>query len=203
MLTKTKYVLPALLVILALLVGGAYATWEYARQPATPVDEDLPLGMDVFDYKPEEIIPGGDVEAPLGENHLALIEKILNEPSYGLNATKKPIIHNVLKSNNVIYCDQNVQGGNLKHLMIDDSVNTERLYFVISKASDTEYHAFTFSYYALREGEEGSEIPVYKTVLEKGENGKWTAPRSYIGYATIIDPGIVSVAIDYRTWRQG
>ena len=202
MFMKTKYILPLLIVILTLFVGSAYATWYYACQPAIPVRDDLSLSLNVFDFAPDEIIPGGDIEAPLGENHLDLIEIILNEPDYGLNAKKKPIMHNVLKSNGVIYCDQNVQGGNMKHLMVDSSAYTERLYFLLSKVSDTEYHAFTLSYYDLREGDEGSEIHVYKTVLEKGDNGKWTAPRSYSGYATIIDPGIVSAAIDYRSWRQ-
>lgn len=202
MFSKTKYLLPACCAMLVLLVGSVYATWQYALQRAPSANENVSLTLNEFFYKPEEVIPGGSIEAPLGEDHLELIEMILNEASYGVNATKKPIIHTVLSRNHVIYCDQNVQGGNLKHLMIDSSENADRLHFVISKASDTEYHAFTFSYYDMRNGAIGSEIQVYKTILEKGANGRWTAPRSFIGVAKIFDPGIVSKSIDYTTWRH-
>jgi len=201
--TKTKYLCCALSLLILAMVSGTFATWEYASQPATPVTQTYPFLFEEFYYAPEEVIPGGSIEAPLGQNHLALIEMILNEPSYGLNATKKPIIHNVLKNpGNAIYCDQNVQGGNLKHLMIEASTSTEQLYFVISKVSNTEYHAFTLLYNDLRNGAIGSEISVYKTVLEKGTDGVWRAPRSYVGYAEIFDPGIVQKSINCATWHQ-
>lgn len=201
--SKTKYLMLVCCSVLAAMLGSVYAMWEYATQPSTPVSQSPSFILSEFEYAPEEVVPGGNIEAPLGENHLALIEMILNEASYGLNATKKPIIHNVLRNpGDVIYCNQNVQGGNLKHLMVDSSTATEELYFVISKVSDTEYHAFTLRYNDLRNGEVGSEIMVYKTILEKGQDDIWRAPRSYAGYATIFSPGIVSKSIHYLTWRQ-
>ena len=138
----------------------------------------------------------------MGENHYSLIEKILNEASYGLNATKKPIVHELLtKPGDVVYCNQTVQGGNLKHMLLDAAEGAEFLYFVVTKISDTEYHAFTFVEDALG-GPYGSEIEVYKTVMVCGDNGIWTAPNSYKGYAKINEPVVVSRGIDVTSWRQ-
>ena len=201
--SKVKYLLLIGCVIFATMFGGVCATWFYASQPAASVSQSHSVSVSEFEYTPEEVIPGGDIEAPLGENHLDLITLILNDDRYGLNATQKPIIHNLLKNpGDVIYCDQNVQGGNLKHLMIDSSSATDQLGFVITKVSDTEYHAFTFCYHDVRNGEIGSNVQAYKTILEKKQDGIWYATKSYMGYAAIFSPGIVSVSIDYRTWQQ-
>ena len=191
-----------LILLLLLCTGGVWATWIYAESPASGQGFGVGMGMSVFDYPPEEIVPGGSVEAPLGQNHLALIEMILNEVSYGLNATKKPIIHNTLQQpGDVIYCSQTVQGGNLKHLMIDGVEASEQLYFVITEVSDTEYHTFTFLNSDLNYVI-GTEIPVYKTIMVKGENGKWTAPKSYKGYAKVNRPQQVSKGIDVTSYRD-
>ena len=87
-----------LCLLLLMSTGGAYATWIYAEMPVSGHGFGMDMNMSTFDYPPENIVPGGSVSAPVGENHLTLIEKILNEASYGLNATKKPIIHNTLKN---------------------------------------------------------------------------------------------------------
>lgn len=189
-------------ILLILFIPGVFAFWGYnSTIPSEP--ETFAASLMEFGYKTEEVLPGGgSVSAPVGENHLALIEKILNEPSYGLNATKKPIIHNTLSyPGAVIYCDQKVQGGNLKHLMIDGVAASEKLYFVISEVSDTEYNIFTLVANDLK-GSIGSEIEVYKTVAVKGTDSKWKATVSYHGYAQIISPGKVSRAIDVTTWHS-
>jgi hypothetical protein len=188
-------------ILLVFFIPGVFAFWGYGSPiPGEPAS--FAASLMEFGYKAEEVLPGGgSVSAPVGENHLALIEKILNEPSYGLNATKKPIIHNTLSyPGAVIYCDQKVQGGNLKHLMIDRTSNAEKLYFVVSEVSDTEYNIFTLVANDLK-GSIGSEIEVYKTVVVKGTDNKWKATVSYHGYAKIVSPGKVSRAIDVSTWR--
>ena len=48
----------------------------------------------------------------------------------------------------------------------------------------------------------GQTMLAYKTVMVKGEDGEWTAPRSYQGVATVFDPGIVSKSIDVNTFVQ-
>lgn len=195
--------IPAICLILVMSLSGVYATWRYAVLKLPTTQENLNWSMTLFEYAPEEILPGGGTEvAPMGENHYALIEKILNEASYGLNATKKPIVHELLKKpGDVVYCNQNVQGGNLKHMLLDAAEGAEFLYFVITEISDTEYHAFTFVEDALG-GPYGSEIEAYKTIIVCGDNGIWTAPNSYKGYAKINEPVVVSRGIDVTSWRQ-
>lgn len=187
--------------LLLLSTGGAFAIWIYAGSPVSGNGYGASMDMNTFDYPPEVIIPGGEIEAPLGQNHLLLIEKILNEKDYGLNATKKPIMHTVLESDGVLYCSQTVQGGNLKHLLIDSSVESEKLYFTMAKISDTEYHVFTFLADDL-DLAVGAEIPAYKTVMVKGENGKWTAPKSYKGYIKVNRPGVVNKGVDVTSFRN-
>lgn len=195
--------IPAMCLVLVMSLSGVYATWRYAVLKLPTAQENLIWSITLFEYAPEEILPGGETEvAPMGENHYSLIEKILNEASYGLNATKKPIVHELLtKPGDVVYCNQNVQGGNLKHMLLDAAEGAESLYFVITEISDTEYHAFTFVEDALG-GPYGSEIEVYKTVMVCGDNGIWTAPNSYKGYAKINEPVVVSRGIDVTSWRQ-
>lgn len=200
MIKTTRIILLALL-LLCLSVPGVCAAWQYSHIAPDPADGQLLSGVGIFDYPPEEIVPDDETSSSLGENHLTLIETIVFEESYGLNATKKPIIHNYLKEpGDVIYCSQNVQGGNLKHLMVDSSSGSERLYFVITKISDTEYHAFTMRYADVTGHAVGTEIEAYKTVLTK-KDGTWSAYASYYGYAKVSAPGTVSRAIDVTTWR--
>ena len=79
--------------------------------------------------------------------------------------------------------------------MIDSSSDTERLYFIITKISDTEYHTFTMRYEDLTTKTVGAEIEVFKTIMVK-ENGKWDATYSYRGMAKVNSPGTVSRGID-------
>ena len=177
-----------------------YASWQYVGVPATDVHTQLDCNISVFEYPPEQVLPGGGAAvAPMGENHLKLINNLLNEPSYGLNATKKPIIHNLLEeTGSIVYSNQQVTSGNLKHIMPDFSEETEKLYFVIISVSNTEYVAYT-----LLESDTmlpiGTYVPVYRTVLAK-ENGKWVAKSSWGGYAKVNAPGIVGRAVDITTW---
>ena len=190
-----------LLFALVSCVPGAYAFWEYAVLPSHSDADTFASDMGMFSYAPEQVMPGDKEASELGENHLDLVQIILYEASYGLNATKKPIIHNYLEEvGDVVYCSQHTTGGNLKHLMIDSSSETERLYFIITKISDTEYHTFTMRYEDLTTKTVGAEIEAYKTIMVK-ENGKWDATYSYRGMAKVNSPGTVSRGIDVTSWR--
>ena len=129
-----------------------------------------------------------------------MINAILNTKDYGLNETKKPILHTYLADDGIIYCNQNVQGGNLKHLMIDQVTGSERLYFVITKVSDTVYYTYTMRYNDLSLPI-GTRIQVFRTTMEK-QNGKWSATGSVSGYASVNDPPPVSRAIDPSTFSN-
>lgn len=100
----------------------------------------------MFEYPPEEILPGGEMEdAELGESHFALIDLILNErdKGYGLNYSNNVVLHRYLKNQPVVYSNQKVSGGNLKFIL-DPKNNTHGLYYCIEKVSDTEYYIYLF-----------------------------------------------------------
>lgn len=207
-----KRFLPILLCIITLLsTGGVYATWLYAENSPSPVSQDLSLSLSIFEYPPEEILPGGEMEeAQLGKNHFALIELILNESSkgYGLNYGNNVLIHRYLRDDRFIFSNQKVSGGNLKFIL-DPKNNTHGLYYCIEKVSDTEYYAYTFSVDELSSASGSNvEIVVYRTTLKK--ETKWVATTSYLGYAKTkslrdldvsADPNTIAYSIDATSWR--
>ena len=205
----------ALLLALLLLVsvGGVYAVWQYA-EPPYPATENFDSHVGLFDYTPEEVLPGGDSnEKPVtpGANHYGLIDLILNEADkgYGLNINQKPVLHNCLKTQRVVYCNQKVSGGNLRQHILVEAASTHGLYYCIEKISDTEYHAYTFSMDDLEAaGSATVEIAAYKTILIK--NTKWEATTSYLGHAMTrslrdlgvsADSGTIGYSIDVTTWH--
>ena len=198
-------IIAALCVICAILaVPGVHAYWRYATLLPYDSGEEMSSQLSVFDYPPEQILPDDDISSSLGENHLLLITQIVEHKTYGLNATKKPIIHNYLKKpGDVIYCSQNVQGGNLKHLMVDGVSEAERLYFVITEISDTEYHAFTMNYSDIEDNPVGTKIVAYLTVIKKdADDGEWKTAYSHRVLVKVNDPGVVSKAIDVTSWEM-
>lgn len=198
-----KFILPILVCVSILSMNAVCASWSFSDLPILNTQGVFSPALNLFDYKPEEVLPGGDVVAPsLGENHLRMIYNLIHEPDYGLNATKKPIIHNLLVNpGDIVYSNQNVTTGNLKHLLPDFSTETEKLYFVITKVSDTEYDAYTLLANDIMLPI-GTYVPVYKTLMTKNEQGVWAAAVSYIGYAQVNSPGIVGRAIDVSTWTS-
>ena len=208
-----RLILPLMLLIITLATGGAYAVFSYQNQPPNDLMASSNITLSDFEFSPEEVLPGGSGSGgtggtsgepvQVGENHMELINNILNHMSYGLNATAKPIIHTVLNANGkVIYCDQNVQGGNLKHLAIDKSDNAQKLYFVIHRISATEYHTFTMLASEV-DAPISTWIEVYKTIMIKNDEGKWIYTYSHKGKAQVFDPGsIVDQAIDVNTYQD-
>lgn len=186
-------------------IGGVFATWHYAYGTVANVKEDLSVSLSEFEWKPDEILP---TESEIGENHLALIELILNESKkgYGLNYDNKYVLEEYLENHGIIFSNQKVTGGNLKFV----SDETNQLYYCVEKISDTMYYAYTFSYNNLNSVKGTTTVmPVYRTVLEKTDI--WRAPRSYFGYAQTKllrafgaenTPGTLEYSIDVSTWAQ-
>ena len=204
----------ALLVIITAIasIGGAFATWKYAEESPLPDDTDVSVSVGVFDYPPEQILPGGDTtEATPGENHNQLIYLILweDDKNYGLNINKNALIHQYLKSHEVVYSNQKISGGNLKFIL-DVRNNTYGLYYCIQKVSDTLYYAYTFSVDDLStNGGTSNRIKVFRTTLEK-INGEWDDTVAYEGWAKTIrlssvgesaDSHSLSYSIDVHDWR--
>lgn len=196
---------------LILQVGGVFATWRYAEISPQPTEQTVNLAVSPFEYPPEEILPGGEMEeAELGQNHFALIDLILNESNkgYGLNYNNNVVLHQYLKKQAVVYSNQKVSGGNLKFIL-DPKNNTHGLYYCIEKVSETEYYAYTFSVDELSTSSgSDTEIIAYRTALVK--DGKWKASASYLGFAKTkslsalgvsADPNTISYSIDVTTWH--
>ena len=77
--------------------------------------------LNPFAYAPEEVLPGegeggeGTGTVTPGENHLGLLELVLNEDSnFGLNLGNKSVIFSNLQSRKVLFCYQSASGKNLK-----------------------------------------------------------------------------------------
>lgn len=186
-------------------VGGVFATWYYTYETAPNAQENLSVSLSDFEWKPEEILP---TESEIGENHLALIELILNESNkgYGLNYDNKHVLEGYLDMYGLVFSNQKVSGGNLKFV----SDETNQLYYCVEKISDTMYYAYTFSFSDLNSVKGTATVmPVYRTVLEKTDI--WRAPRSYFGYAqtkllrafgAANTPGTLEYSIDVSTWAQ-
>lgn len=209
---KASLPLLALLLVVVLTVSGVYATWTYSLDYSELDTEDIGITLSVFDYPPEEVLPGGSNEqAPIGGNHLALIDLILNEDKkgYGLNINNNVILHKYLKNEPVVYSNQKVSGGNLKFIL-DPKNNTHGLYYCIEKVTDTLYYAYTFSEAELSTaGGLSTEIIAYRTDLVKTDI--WRATTSHMGYAKTkslsslgasADPNSVPFSIDVNTWHN-
>ena len=199
---KKIFLIATLLV--AVSIGGVSASWQYYLNPTPAGQSQAEITMGVFEYAPEEVLPGDKEATNLHENHLNLINNIVNHIDYGLNATKKPIVRELLEDGvPVVYSNQNVSGGNLKHMMLDSS-DVESLMFAVAYYTDTEYHAYTFSSAKVKSGLEGTVIDVYKTIIVK-ENNKWVAKTSFKGTAIVSavrgSDGATHVSIGVDTWK--
>ncbi|MBR5280317.1 MAG: hypothetical protein IKU26_05055 [Clostridia bacterium] len=199
-------------ILLLLSVGGVCATWTYTYQDCQDVQGNyMGIQLALFDYPPEEILPGGEMEeAELGGDHFALVDLVLNEneKGYGLNINNNVVLHQYLKRQKVVYSNQKVSGGNLKFIL-DPQNNTHGLYYCVEKVSDTEYYCYTFSEDALATASGSSnEIVAYRTTLTKTD--RWRATTSYMGYAKVrslsalgesADPQAIPYSIDINTWH--
>jgi len=198
-----------LALILLAAMGSVCATWYYANLACDSKADNIGVGINVFDYPPEEVLPGGENEDPeIGQNHLALIELVLNDLDYGLNNGSKKVLHDYLDDEGVVYSNQKVSGGNLRHLL-NPTDNTHKMYYCLEKVSDAVYYVYTFSMDELSTaGGSSVEIVAYRTVLEKTD--KWYATISYYGHAltrtlsalgTGADPNAIPYSIDMSTWH--
>ena len=195
--------LPLLLftVIFAIITTtGVFAAWHYATSFAYGDNENANISIIEFKYNPEEVLPSDKEDTELHLNHYNLINSIVNHIDYGLNANKKPIIRNLLlDEHGVVYGNQSVSGGNLKHMLLNTS-DVNALMFVVEYVSDTEFNAYTFIEREASSSNVGNYIQVYKTIIVK--ESTWKAMLSYEGRAKVFRPGVVSYSIDVTTWES-
>lgn len=178
-------------------VGGVYATWRYASDPAVYRTGDMGVDAGIFEWAPEEILP----TTKPGQNFMDLLEAILNSPKVGLNSGKDVILRNVNASQKLLHCDQNVQGGNMKHAYTSEP--SKDLDFIIEYSSSSLLILYIYVEDDAETKQTGQNIVVFKTYLQK-ENGKWDAPETEPGYAPIYTfPATSYRAPDVTMWTYG
>ncbi len=180
---------------------GVYATWHFADKPTESTNFGFKVLMQDYVWDGSDILPDDENADQYGQNHMDLIQKIINDLRYGLNSTSSTLLHNYLEEKgDIVWCDQQVSGGNLKHLMIDGT-DAYALMFQIEWISSTKYIIYTYirddAYQSI-----GTSINVYRTVVDKTDH--WHAVETKIGTAPIIDPSAKKVdrGIDSSKWVE-
>lgn len=70
-----RFLLLCICLSVVLSIGGVYAIWFYSESSLTPKETTLGVTLNIFDYPPEQVLPGGDTEqAVLGQNHFPLLK---------------------------------------------------------------------------------------------------------------------------------
>ena len=202
--TSKKLTLLLAAVILTFSIAGVFASWNYATADANSEHTNLVAGLEVFAYKPEEVLPGVEMNQ-IGQNHQTVIERVVDDVKYGLNSTHKPIIKDLLLDDGagVVYSQQHVTGGNLKKLVAGVS-SVDALEFAVEYIDDNTFAIYTFSKLKLNSAAEGDYIDTYKTFLVKS-NGVWDATICYIGTAPVLYVtvrGDTFKSIDETKWEQ-
>lgn len=200
----TKKVLSLLMVVFMLFsIGGVYATWKYSNSGPNPYYIDIPLRLGEFNWAGSGDLPTDDA---IGENHISLIDQIINHPDHGLNTSKSYLNEQI---------DDRQDGGlgwskgrdTLGSMAVTQSKELNEIFglasysleFLIQFKSNNEYYIFTTSVYLGERGEInfwgnnktpgkpttpiGDNIyPIYRTRVVK-TNGVWAAVETSEGYA--------------------
>ena len=178
-------------------VSGVFATWFMAEETPTSVNKSQNITLSEFIWKPEEILPS----VTPGQNFLDLYESILENMKGGLNSSKDTLENAVLNaSNGLVHSNQNVQGGNLKHLFITEA--SRELDFIVQYVSDTNFKLYTYKQTDTNGAVGTTQIQVYMTLLIK-ENNVWVGQETQLGMATLqYFPNTNFIAIDVSTWSH-
>ena len=201
---KFRFLMVLCVLVAMIFSTGVYASWKYADQPVPEQNSLVGLAGKEFSYTPEEILPGDEESTTLHQNHQHLVTNIVDHVTYGLNATSKPIVRELLEEGaGLVYSNQKVQGGNLKHMLLNTS-DVDELGFVVQYVTDTEYHTYTFASSTVYAANVGKTITVYKTIMVY-DGTTWDATTSYEGSAQIArvatSAGEYVYSIDVSTYK--
>ena len=179
-------------------ISGVFATWLFAEDPAETVVSSQNITLSEFYWKPEEILPS----VTPGQNYLDLHASILDNDKAGLNSSKGTLENAVVKdSDGLLHCDQNIQGGNLKHLFTTQE--SKELDFLIKYVSGNEFLVYMYKNYDVYNAAIGvTRIQVYVTTYIKSNN-TWAGKETHVGTALVqYLPNSNVVAIDVDTWSH-
>ena len=198
-----RYAIILTCLVLIMSTGGVFATWQYSSIGPNPSYVDIPLRLGEFNWTGSGDLPTDDA---IGEDHLELIQQIINHPEHGLN-TSGSYLNDQIKDRqdggigwsggrDTLGSVAVTQSQELTEIFGLDSNNLE---FLIQFVSDTEYYIFTTGEYLGERGEIniwgnnktpgnptvpiGENIyPIYRTKITK-TNGVWAAVETKKGYA--------------------
>ena len=176
-------------ILLVFTVGGAYATWQYAIGAVAPFSSDISFKVGDFLWEGSGDLP---TEGDIGENHLLLINNIINHEEHGFNAANSYLNEQIEERQDGGLGWRNgrdtlgsmavTQSEELTEIFGLDSSN---LNFLIQFVNNNTYYLFTTG---IDLGERGAcnwlgqntkagqptvpigdyIHPIYKTVVEKG-----------------------------------
>ena len=184
-------------------IGGIYATWNYSSPSAAPASFEISPRLGEFNWIGSGDLPTND---DIGEDHLALIQQIVNHTEHGLNKSGSYLNEQIearqdggwgwTGGRDTLGSMAVTQSAELTEIFGLDSNNLE---FLIQFVSDTEYYIFTTN---VDLGERGTIsiwgtnqtpgkptvpigqniYPIYRTKLIKTD-GVWSAVETQKGYA--------------------
>ena len=201
----SKYLALMLSLLLVASVGGVFAIWHFAEEPAETKSGNFGIGINEFTWKPEEILPDDE---EIGKDYLNLLESITNNNKMGLNSGKGNVIKSTAKQYGYVHCDQQVTGGNLKHLKDFFTSADNELDFVIGYGDETTLYVYMFEADAAQNAFAGTTyINVYMTIMKYEAVGgvkKWVAKESQQGYAIVkFMPNSNYRGILPEDWKRG
>ena len=185
----------AIIALVCFFSSNVQGTWYYAMNEPGSITVHLSAGK--FAWEGSGDLPGGGgtidpddpdvpVQPPVGENHLALIKRIV-ESDVGLN-NDNSFLSNYIEDRIGEKKDSAASvaptpGGNLKSIF--NTAEIAKLDFMIHIIMDsnnniTAYEIYTFetALVGTREGIEAD--PVYKTILDYYE-GRWVPVKTMVG----------------------
>lgn len=189
--------------VLIFSVGGAYATWTYSTGAVSPFEQPLDFKVGDFFWEGSGDLP---TEGSIGENHLLLIENLINHSEHGLNKSDSYLNEQISarKKNSWIAGGSRDTLGSMAVTQSEEldelfGLSASKLSFVIQFVDDNTYYLFTTGVYLGERGEinwigQNSKpgqptvpigdyvSPIYKTVVKKS-NGTWAAQSTVEGYA--------------------
>jgi hypothetical protein len=186
---------------LTLSISGVYALWYYTQDKVDPVSKEIIIKLNQFNWAGSGELPEDSLA---GEDHISLIDNIINHPEHGLNKSGSYLNDEI--------ADRKKGGWGWKRDTLGSMAVTQseelseifglaasKLNFLIQFKSDTEYYIFTTGVYLGERGEVnilgnnkkpgnpttpiGENIyPIFRTRVVK-TNGVWAAVETEVGYA--------------------
>ena len=199
MFTKIMVLLCAVLVLFS--IGGAYAAFQYDQDEVYPVRQNVTLS--VFPWTGSDILPE---DSESGENHLALIDAIINDSMLGLNTEDSTLNQEIADrwtssswldpKRKTIGSMSRWDGGDLDELFNTESDQLEFLLEFLDENGDgtvDAYYLYTTNVRLTFTGDNWTQqytpnipigetiYPVYRTRIEQNSYGEWSGTETKLG----------------------